>query len=149
MSTVGTAAFQVSAPRLVGPRAVVRLDVADGRALLTAGARRVTLALATDCNPGSCFSSSMPPCIALAVREMNMTPEEALAAATLGGARALWREDVGHLRAGASADLVVLDAPSYLHRAYRPGVPLVKTTFSRGYRVKPRPGDGSASARSR
>jgi imidazolonepropionase len=104
----------------------------DARRFLAAG---VTVALATDCNPGSCYSSSMPLCIALAVREMRMTPAGALSAATLGGGRALRREDVGHLRVGASADLVVLDAPSYVHLAYRPGVPLVRATFLRGHRV--------------
>ena len=90
------------------------------------------VALASDCNPGSCYTSSIPLCIALAVREMGMSPAEALAAATLGGARALDRSDVGHLRPGAAADLVVLEAPSYLHLAYRPGVPLVRETFLRG-----------------
>jgi imidazolonepropionase len=94
----------------------------DARRLLSAG---VTVALATDCNPGSCFTSSMPFCVALAVRELGMTPAEALWAATAGGAAALRRTDVGHLRPGARADLAVLDAPSYRHLAYRPGVPLV------------------------
>jgi imidazolonepropionase len=74
----------------------------------------------------------MPLCIALAVREMHMSPAEALHAATRGGARALGRDDVGFLAAGGSADLVVLDAPSYLHLAYRPGVPLVREVLSRG-----------------
>ena len=96
----------------------------DARRLLDAGA---TVALATDCNPGSSFTSSMAFCIALAVREMLMTPAEALWAATAGGAAALRRHDVGHLAPGARADLAVLDAPSYQHLAYRPGVPLVRT----------------------
>lgn len=95
----------------------------DARRLLAAGA---AVALATDCNPGSGYSSSMPLAIALAVREMRMSPAEALRAATLGGARALQRDDIGHLGIGASADLAVLDAPSYLHLAYRPGVPLAR-----------------------
>jgi imidazolonepropionase len=93
------------------------------RRLLDAG---VTVALATDCNPGSCFTSSMAFCIALAVREMTMTPAEALWAATAGGAAALRRTDVGRLGLGARADLAVLDAPSYRHLAYRPGVPIVR-----------------------
>jgi imidazolonepropionase len=93
----------------------------EARRLLEAG---VVVALATDCNPGSGYSSSMPLCIALAVREMRMTPAEALWSATAGGAQALRRKDVGHLTPGARADLTVLDAPSYLHLAYRPGVPL-------------------------
>jgi imidazolonepropionase len=74
----------------------------------------------------------MPLCVALAVREMGMSPAEALAAATLGGAAALDRDDVGHLRVGARADLVVLEAPSYLHLAYRPGVPLVREVYVGG-----------------
>ena len=101
----------------------------DARRLLDAGVR---VALATDCNPGSCYTSSMPFCVALAVREMGMTPAEALAAATSGGAAALRREDVGHLQIGASADLVVLEAPSHVHLAYRPGVPLVSTVLAGG-----------------
>ena len=95
----------------------------DARRLLDAGA---TVALATDCNPGSGYSSSMPLAIALAVREMRMTPAEALWSATAGGAAALRRSDVGIVRTGARADLTVLDAPSYLHLAYRPGVPLAR-----------------------
>jgi imidazolonepropionase len=107
---------------LPGVEFSTRSPYPDGRRLLDAGVR---VALATDCNPGSSYTSSMPFCVALAVREMRMTPAEALVAATLGGAAALDRDDVGHLRVGARADLVVLDAPSYLHLAYRPGVPLV------------------------
>ena len=86
----------------------------------------MTVALATDCNPGSSFTSSMPFCIALAVREMGMMPREAVHAATVGGARALRRDDVGHLHIGATGGLVLLDAPSATHLAYRPGVPLVR-----------------------
>jgi imidazolonepropionase len=94
----------------------------------------VTVALSTDCNPGSSFTSSMPFCVALAVREMGMTPDEAVAAATLGGARALRRDDVGRLSPGARADLVLLDAPSHVHLAYRPGVPLVAGVWRGGVR---------------
>jgi imidazolonepropionase len=92
----------------------------------------VRVALATDCNPGSSYTSSMPFCIALAVREMRMTPAEAIAAATAGGALALRRDDIGRLRVGLRADLIVLDAPSYLHLAYRPGVPLIRTVLHNG-----------------
>ena len=108
---------------LPGVEFSTRSPYPDARRLLDAG---VTVALATDCNPGSCFTSSMAFCIALAVREMRMTPAEALWAATAGGAVALGRRDVGHLAVGARADLAVLDAPSYRHLAYRPGVPLVR-----------------------
>jgi imidazolonepropionase len=108
---------------LPGVEFSTRSPYPDARRLLDAGA---TVALATDCNPGSCFTSSMAFCVALAVREMRMTPAEALWAATAGGAAALRRTDVGHLGIGARADLAVLDAPSYRHLAYRPGVPLVR-----------------------
>jgi imidazolonepropionase len=101
----------------------------DARSLLDAGA---TVALATDCNPGSGFSTSMPLAIALAVREMRMTPAEAVRAATVGGAKALRRNDIGQLSVGRRADLMVLDAPSYLHLAYRPGVPLVHQVWRNG-----------------
>jgi imidazolonepropionase len=90
------------------------------------------VALATDCNPGTSYTSNLAFCLALAVRELNMTPAEALWAATAGGARALERSDIGVLRHGARADLVVLDAPSYVHLAYRPGVPLVTAVWKDG-----------------
>jgi imidazolonepropionase len=118
-----------TATLLPGVEFSTRSPYPDGRRLLDAG---VSVAIASDCNPGSSFTSSMPFCIALAVREMGLSPAEALTAATRGGARALGRADVGHLGVGASADLAVLDAPSYLHLAYRPGVPLVRQTFVRG-----------------
>ncbi|GGP04711.1 imidazolonepropionase [Nonomuraea glycinis] len=114
---------------LPGAEFSTRSPYPDARKLIDAG---VTVALATDCNPGSSYTSSMPFCVALAVREMGMTPLEAIRAATYGGARALRRTDVGWLRPGARADLVVLDAPSYVHLAYRPGVPLVHQVFQRG-----------------
>lgn len=104
----------------------------DARRLLDAG---VTVALASDCNPGSCYTSSLPFCLALAVRDMGMSPAEALWSATAGGAAALDRDDVGVLEVGRRADFVVLDAPSYLHLAYRPGVPLVAETWIGGQRA--------------
>ncbi|MEW1889316.1 MULTISPECIES: imidazolonepropionase [unclassified Streptomyces] len=104
----------------------------DARRLLDAGA---TVALSTDCNPGSSFTSSVPFCVALAVRDMGMTPDEAVWSATAGGAAALRRDDVGRLAPGARADLVVLDAPSHVHLAYRPGVPLVHEVWRAGARV--------------
>ncbi|MGH3611542.1 MAG: imidazolonepropionase [Pseudonocardia sp.] len=108
---------------LPGVEFSTRSPYPDARQLLDAG---VTVALATDCNPGTCYSSSMPLVIALAVREMGMTPAEALWSATAGGARALCRDDVGVLAPGRRADLTVLDAPSHVHIAYRPGVPIAR-----------------------
>jgi imidazolonepropionase len=101
----------------------------DARTLIDAG---VTVALATDCNPGSSYVTSIPFVIALAVREMHMTPAQALWSATAGGAAALRRPDVGRLAPGSRADFVVLDAPSHLHIAYRPGSQLVSETWVRG-----------------
>jgi len=100
-----------------------------GRDLLDAGA---AVALSPDCNPGSSFTTNMPFCIALAVREMQMTVDESLFAATMGGAIALRRDDVGHLSIGARANFALLNAPSYIHLAYRPGVPLIGTTWKDG-----------------
>jgi imidazolonepropionase len=114
---------------LPGAEFSTRSAYPDGRMLIDAG---VTVALATDCNPGSSYTSSMPFCIALAVREMRMTPAEAVWAATAGGARALRREDIGRVVVGCRADLAVLDAPSYLHLAYRPGVPLIRNVLHNG-----------------
>lgn len=111
---------------LPGVEFSTRQPYPSGRRLIDAG---VTVALASDCNPGSCYTSSLPFCIALAVREMGMTPAEAVWAATAGGAAALGRTDVGTLTVGSRADLVVLDAPSHVHLAYRPGVPLVAQTL--------------------
>jgi imidazolonepropionase len=108
---------------LPGVEFSTRSPYPDARRLLDAG---VEVALASDCNPGTCFSTSMPLMIALAVRELRMTVAEALRAATLGGAHALRRDDVGHLSLGARADLTVLDAPSHRHLAYRPGVPIAR-----------------------
>jgi imidazolonepropionase len=128
-SSVSGSAPGTVATLLPGAEFSTRSRYPDARALLDAGA---TVALATDCNPGSSYTSSMPFCIALAVREMRMTPAEALWSATAGGAKALRRTDVGHLGVGARADLAILDAPSFLHLAYRPGVPLIRTVLVNG-----------------
>ncbi|MEU6858970.1 imidazolonepropionase [Glycomyces sp. NPDC046736] len=117
---------------LPGAEFSTRSPYPDARRLIDAG---VTVALATDCNPGSSFTSSMAFCIALAVREMGMTPAEALTAATAGGAAALRRTDVGRVAVGARADLALLRAPSYVHLAYRPGTPLIEAVVHGGNQV--------------
>lgn len=126
------AAGRTVATLLPGAEFSTRAPWPDARRLLDAG---VTVALSTDCNPGSSFTSSVPFCIALAVRDMGMTPDEALWSATAGGAAALRRTDVGRIAPGARADLVLLDAPSHVHLAYRPGVPLVAGVWRRGVRA--------------
>jgi imidazolonepropionase len=112
---------------LPGAEFSTRQRYLDARRLLDAG---VTVAIATDCNPGSSYTTSMAFCIAVAVRNMRMSPAEAVWAATAGGAAALERSDIGVLAVGKKAHLVILDAPSYVHLAYRPGVPLVRTVLS-------------------
>ncbi len=107
---------------LPGVEFSTRSPYPDARRLIDAG---VTVALASDCNPGTCYSSSMPLMVAMAVRDMGMSPEEAVHAATAGSARALRRDDVGSIRVGTSVtDMALLDAPSYRHLAYRPGMPI-------------------------
>ena len=101
----------------------------SARRLLDAGA---TVALASDCNPGSSYTTSMPLAVSLGVISMGMTCDEAVWAATAGGAKALRRDDVGVLRAGSRADFVVLDAASHVHLAYRPGVDLVAAVAREG-----------------
>ena len=109
---------------LPGVEFCTRSPYPDAAGLLAAG---VSIALATDCNPGTCYSSSMPWVISLAVREMGLSPAQALFAATVGSAKSLRRTDIGRLVPGNRADLTVLDAPSYLHLAYRPGVPIARS----------------------
>lgn len=116
---------------LPGAEFSTRSPYPDARRLVAAG---VTVALATDCNPGSSYTTSMPFCIAIAVREMGLTVPQALWAATRGGAKAL-RNDLGRIAVGALADFAVLDAPSFEHLAYRPGVQLVSATFVAGEKV--------------
>ena len=108
---------------LPGVEFCTRSPYPDAARLLAAG---ISIALATDCNPGTCYSSSVPWVISLAVREMGMTPAQALLAATAGSAKSLRRTDIGRLVVGNRADLSVLDAPSYVHLAYRPGVPIAR-----------------------
>ncbi|MEF2525351.1 imidazolonepropionase [Streptomyces sp. CS62] len=132
VDALAQAADTTVATLLPGAEFSTRAQWPDARRLLDAGA---TVALSTDCNPGSSYTSSMPFCIALAVRDMGMTPDEAVWAATAGGARALRRTDIGVLAPGARADLALLDAPSHVHLAYRPGVPLVSAVWQRGVRA--------------
>ena len=119
---------------LPGAEFSTRSPYPDARRLIDAGA---TLALATDCNPGSSYTTSMPFCIAVAVREMHLSPAEAIWSATAGGAAALRRTDVGNLGLGAAADFVVLNAPSHQHLAYRPGVNLIGQTWRNGKLIEP------------
>ncbi|UJP10483.1 imidazolonepropionase [Microbacterium sp. KUDC0406] len=114
---------------LPGVEFSTRQPYPDARRLIDAG---VTVAIACDTNPGSSFTSSMPFCIAVAVRDMRMTVAEAVWAATAGGAAALQRDDIGAIAPGMRADLVLLDSPTRVHLAYRPGVPLVKQVWKDG-----------------
>ena len=123
------ASSQTVATLLPGAEFSTRSPYPNAKELIAAGA---TIALATDCNPGSSFTSSMPFVIALAVTQMQLSPSEALWAATMGGAKALRRSDIGHLNVGASADFAVLDAPSHTFFSYRPGVNLVSKTYKAG-----------------
>jgi len=123
------AGSQTVATLLPGAEFSTRSPYPDARRLLDAG---VVVALATDCNPGTSYTTSMPFVISLAVREMNMTPDEALFAATAGGARALRRDELGSLAPGFRGDLVVLEAPTPAHLAYRPGVDLAAAVVRAG-----------------
>jgi imidazolonepropionase len=111
----------------------------DARRVLDAGA---TVAVASNCNPGSSNTTSIPFCLGLAVREMGMTASEAVFAATAGGAMALQRHDIGRLTVGSRADLNILDAPSFTHLIYQPGVPLTSITIVGGDIVFRRQDDG-------
>lgn len=121
-----------------------REPLAPGRKLIDAGA---TVAIASNLNPGTSYTSSMNFCVTTAVLQQHLTLDEAIAAGTLGGATALRRQDVGEgkdakgrpakgsLVVGAAADLHVLDAPSAIHLAYRPGMPMTWKTFVGGREV--------------
>ena len=106
----------------------------DARRAIDAGVR---VALASNCNPGSSYTTSLSFCIAMAVRDMGMTIDEAVAAVTTGGAAALRRPDLGRIAPGGPAHMTILDAPSRHHLAYRPGVPLIWRTLGAGYRLSP------------
>lgn len=111
---------------LPGAEFSTRAKYPDARKLWDAG---VKVAIATDCNPGSSYTTSMAFCIVIAVRDMNFTVEQAIWSATKGGAKALRRHDVGAIKVGMRADLVELNAPSAIHLAYRPGVNLINKTY--------------------
>jgi len=117
---------------LPGAEFSTRSAYPDARKLIDAG---ITVALAADCNPGSSYTTNMPLMIALAVREMFMTPAQALWSATKGGAQALRRDDIGHLSVGANADFVILKESSYIHLAYRPGVNLIDEVWQHGAKI--------------
>lgn len=106
-----------------------RSQFPDARRLIDAG---ITVALASDCNPGSSYTTSMPLVISLAVLKMNMTCDEAVWSATAGGAAALRRNDIGNLAVGSHADFAVLNSRSHIHLAYRPGVKIIDAVFSKG-----------------
>ena len=118
---------------LPGAEFSTRAVYPDARRLLDAG---VTVALAADCNPGSSYTTNIPFCIAVAVRDMYMTPAQAVWSATAGGAAALQRQDVGSIRVGNRGDLILLDAPTHIHLAYRPGVPLVQSVWRAGVQLR-------------
>ncbi|MEI7697010.1 MAG: imidazolonepropionase [Actinomycetes bacterium] len=117
---------------LPGAEFSTRSAYPDVRPLLEAS---ITVALASDCNPGSSYTTSMAFIIAVAVREMHFSPEQAIWSATRGGAKALRRDDIGHLVEGACADFQILNAPSYIHLAYRPGVNLVEQVWRNGLQL--------------
>ena len=117
---------------LPGAEFSTRSKYLDSRPLFEA---EINIALASDCNPGSSYTSNMQFIIALAVREFFFSPEQALWSATMGGAKALRRTDIGHLGVGASADFSILKTPSYIHLAYRPGVQLIEEVWRRGNRI--------------
>lgn len=127
------AASNTVATLLPGAEFSTHLVPGLGRSFLDAGAK---VAIATDCNPGSSFTTSMPFCIASAVSLLGFTVDEAIQAATIGGAAALRRTDIGKISSGYTADFIALDAPSYIHLAYRPGVNLVRNIYKSGKEVR-------------
>ena len=114
---------------LPGAEFSTKSEYPSGRLLLDAG---VSVALATDCNPGTSYVTNMSFIIAVAVREMGFSVDEALYATTMGGAQALRRSDIGHLRLGAKADLAILNVPKAAHFAYQTGASLVQAVHRGG-----------------
>jgi imidazolonepropionase len=114
---------------LPGAEFSTRASYPDAKKLFAAGA---TVALATDCNPGSSYTTSMSFCIAVAIRDMGFSPAQAIWSATMGGAKALRRNDIGALSVGMRADLSILSAPSFRHLGYRPGVDQISQVFKAG-----------------
>jgi len=114
---------------LPGAEFSTRANYPEAMKLFAAG---VTVALATDCNPGSSYTTSMSFCIAVAIRDMGFSPEQAIWSATMGGAKALRRNDIGALSVGMRADLSILSAPSFRHLGYRPGVDQISQVFKAG-----------------
>ncbi|MCX7930417.1 MAG: amidohydrolase family protein, partial [Chlorobi bacterium] len=118
---------------LPGTAYTLRLPMPPARALIDAGA---TVALASDCNPGSCYCENMQMVLSLVVQLCGMTVEEAITAATLHGAAALLREhELGSLQVGKYADFIVLDSHSYLDLAYRFGTNRVAEVWIGGKQV--------------
>ena len=117
---------------LPGAEFSTRSKYPDARPMFSAG---IQVAIASDCNPGSSYTTNMSLMVALAVREMFFTPEQALWSATKGGALALRRNDVGYLSVGAKADFTILSSNSYLHLAYRPGVNLIEQVWRNGNKI--------------
>lgn len=133
LDALAAAAGSTVATLLPGAEFSTRATWPDARRFIDAG---VTVAIATDCNPGSSYTTSMAFCIAIAVRDMGFTPAEAVWSATAGGAAALRRDDVGTLAVGKRADFIRLGAPSYVHLAYRPGVPIVCDVVMAGNHIR-------------
>jgi imidazolonepropionase len=117
---------------LPGAEFSTRSKYPDARPMFSAG---IQVAIASDCNPGSSYTTNISLMVALAVREMFFTPEQALWSATKGGALALRRNDVGYLSVGAKADFTILSSNSYLHLAYRPGVNLIEQVWRNGNKI--------------
>ncbi|CAN2202424.1 HutI Imidazolonepropionase and related amidohydrolases [Candidatus Nanopelagicaceae bacterium] len=126
------AASQTVATLLPGAEFSTQHEGKLGRKFLDAGA---SVAIASDCNPGSSYTTSMPFCIAAAVSLMGFNVEEAVLSATLGGAKALRRTDIGKIAPGFQADMALLNTDSYIHLAYRPGVNLISHTYKSGSAV--------------